>query len=142
MTKLFNLKNRKGFTLIELVISITIISILASFLMSNFVGVRQRSRDGQRKSDLKQIQSALEQYRADNSSYPNALPSCGNSFEQNTTTYMSKLPCDPVSKESYIYSSTGLTYFIYACLENGSDQNKDSTNQPGCDVASFTVRNP
>ncbi|MDP2672104.1 MAG: type II secretion system protein, partial [Candidatus Daviesbacteria bacterium] len=54
------IRNFRGFTLIELLVAIAIIGILSSFLLSNFVGVRQRARDGVRKSDLRQIQSALE----------------------------------------------------------------------------------
>ena len=67
----------KGFTLIELLVAISIIGVLSSFLLANFVGIRQRARDGVRKSDLRQIQSALELYRSDQSKYPDSpLPGC------------------------------------------------------------------
>jgi len=71
-----NSELEKGFTLIELLIVIVIIGVLATLLMTNFVGVRQRGRDAQRKSDLRQIQAALELYRADVGQYPEALPVC------------------------------------------------------------------
>ncbi len=135
----------KGFTLIELLVVIAIISILAALLMANFVGVRQRGRDGQRKSDLRQIQAALELYRSDDGSYPTSLPNCGSPLVAGSATYMRKIPCDPLQKDNYIFSSDGLLYTIYACIENENDQDRDSTVQPGCASvtnASYTLTNP
>jgi general secretion pathway protein G len=56
---------KKGFTLIELLVVIAIIGMLSALLVPNFMGARERARDAQRKSDLKQIQKALEMYRQD-----------------------------------------------------------------------------
>ena len=97
-----NKKKFNGFTLIELLVVIGIIGILASFLFANFVGIRQRARDGVRKNDLHQIQSALEMYRSDNQgSYPASLPTCGNQFDDGTAVYMKKVPCDPIANLDY-----------------------------------------
>jgi len=146
-----------GFTLIELLVVISIISILASLLLANFVGVRQRGRDAQRKSDLRQVQSALELYRSDSGLYPDVLPSCGLSITDATgnTTYMKKTPCDPLTKVpySYSYDNVTFTYTLYACLENDGDtesdknQNRTPNLQPDCTGAdktnvSFTLENP
>lgn len=156
--KRFTLVQRKGFTLIELLVVIAIISILASILLANFVGVRQRGRDAQRKSDARQIQSALEMYRADNGNYPTALVACGSPFSSGSSTYMSKVPCDPLSTTtSYTYSATPVGcdntvttctgYTIIACIENANDSQKDSVVQSMCSGSgstgvSFTVTNP
>lgn len=136
--------SKKGFTLIELLIVVAIIGVLATLLMVNFIGVRQRARDAQRKSDLRQIQSALEIYRADNSSYALSLPTCGLPFAYNGTTYMQKVPCDALGG-SYTFSSAGTTYSITACLENTNDSQKDVANVPPCNGTtnwSYTVQNP
>lgn len=134
--KRYSLYASKGFTLIELLIVIVIIGVLSAILMANFVGVRQRARDAQRKSDLRQIQSALELYRADNGSYPPAPPGiysadCPTSGPFVTAAYMQKVPCDSspnnsmyaVSSGNYYYSSSSPynTYNLYACLENTND---------------------
>lgn len=147
----------KGFTLIELLVVIAIISILASILLANFVGVRQRGRDAQRKSDVRQLQSALEMYRADNGNYPTSLAACGSAFTSGSSTYMTKIPCDPLSAVSYTYSATptgcdnSVTtcsgYTIVACIENANDSQKDSSVQAACSSSgstgvSFTVTNP
>lgn len=148
---------KSGFTLIELLVVISIISILASLLLANFVGVRQRGRDAQRKSDLRQVQSALELYRSDNGKYPSGPFGCGTPITDDTgnTTYMKKMPCDPLTKlpYTYNYNDTTFTYVLYACLENDgdteSDKNQDRTPnlQPDCTGAdktnvSFTLENP
>lgn len=139
-----------GFTLIELLVVVAIISVLSTMLMANYVGVRQRARDVQRKSELRQIQSALEVYRSDYGLYPltsQASFICNSQFlsPDGTTTYMRKVPCDPLvvpgspstgiyNSGNYYYASPdGLTYTLGSCLENGndSDQNDTSTNPGG-----------
>lgn len=155
-------KNKKGFTLIELLIAITIIGILSSFLLSNFVSARQRARDTQRKSDIHQIQSALELYRSDQGTYPPTLSSngtvcgSGSTLANNGTTYMQTIPCDPLGNTyynsgpyAYVPANGNATYTIGACLENGNDLTAQTNpgNLPnGCATSGsgkfFVVNNP
>lgn len=148
-----SMKNRvsKGFTLIELLIVIAIIGILSSLLMANFIGIRQRARDAQRKSDLQQIRSALELYRADVGSYP--LSSQFSSPLSNpittTTVYMQQVPADPLTgNPAYVYCSDGTTYTIDACLENASDGDKNDIDvgksklSAACSTRAYRVINP
>lgn len=148
---IFHLSLRRGFTLIELLVVISIIGILSSFLLANFVGVRQRARDGVRKADLRQIQSALELYRSDQAIYPTgSLPSCGSPLQDASTppvVYMQKIPCDPSSGAVYTYSDSGggTSYSIVACLENGNDAQKDAATAAPCNATtniSYTLQNP
>jgi type II secretion system protein G len=119
----------KGFTLIELLIVMAIIGILASLLLTSFIGVRERARDGKRKSDVNEIQAALEQYRADQSAYPlsAALSACGGSITNGSgSTYMQSIPCDPLGNGAwnggvYLYNNSGGNYSLSACIENGND---------------------
>jgi type II secretion system protein G len=152
MIKDLQFKSEKGFTLIELLIVIGIIGILSTLLMANFVGVRQRARDSQRKADLRQMQAALELYRADIGSYPlpggstriNSVACPSSSSLSNasaTVTYMQEIPCDPngataYNSGNYYYNSNGTTYTLAACLENTSDsQSKTSTPSPAATSA-------
>lgn len=138
--------------MIELLTVIAIIGILTALLTVSFISVRQRARDTQRKADIKQIQSALELYRADNDSYPTTagvLPTtCGSAFIFNSVTYMPKYPCDPSTAALYVYSQTSSTsYVIGSCLENTNDI-KDGTAtkpawMPACTPAYYYVsQNP
>lgn len=145
-----------GFTLIELLVVIGIIGILSSLLLANFIGVRQRARDGIRKSDLRQIQAALEIYRSDRGEYPitSDFPGCGSQFDDKASTpvvYMKKIPCDPTNTTPYVYkySLSGNAYDLAACLENVNDSQKDPGNNPtsssSCDGTtnwSYTLQNP
>lgn len=110
-----------GFTLIELLVSISIIAILTTILTANFVGARQRGQDGKRKGDVKAIQQALELYRADEGQYPEVLPACGEQLLSDNATYMKQIPCDPDGETSYQYISDGVTYDLFACLQNTQD---------------------
>ncbi len=152
----FIIRKSAGFTLIELLIAMGIIGILSSFLLANFIGVRQRARDGVRKSDLRQIQASLELYRSDKGVYPATLTACGTSFTDGAAipvVYMQKIPCDPINTTPYIYqySPSGAAYYLTACLENVNDSQKDSANNlnppgtQGCDGTknwSYTLQNP
>lgn len=140
--------SKRGFTLIELLVTIAIISVLATLLMVNFVGVRQRGRDSQRKANLFQLQSALELYRSDAGSYPltASWPACGTALSNGSAVYMQEVPCDPTTDAGYVYTSDGTTYTIISCLENDQDSDKDATVDSTCSAptfpASFTLHNP
>lgn len=113
-----------GFTLIELLVAIGIMGIIATTLLLtvNPFGQIQKSRDAIRKSDLKQIQNALELYYQDNNGYPpaNGVPFNG-SWVSGTTTYMSKVPNDPDTSKSYFYAPDSGGYRLYASLDRISD---------------------
>lgn len=64
------LKETKSFTLIELLIVITIIGILAVALVPRITQGPARARDTQRKTDLQAIALALESYYVDHLGYP------------------------------------------------------------------------
>ncbi len=121
----------KGFTLIELVVVIAIIATLTALATFNFSQARARARDVQRKSELKQIQNALELYKNDQfpQTYPTDVQYAANILVSGG--YMAKLPVDPKEKVQdgswydYRYTYvTGLTYTLKSCLENTSDPDK------------------
>jgi len=147
---------KKGFTLIELLVVVAIIGVLSALLMANFVGIRQRARDGQRKSDLRQIQSAFELYRADTGQYPTLPSTCGNAagatIVSGSVTYMKKVPCDPLTNAVYQYAGSISNYCLRTCLENTNDPQK-TTGSGSCSslldtvctnsgYVSYTVENP
>jgi general secretion pathway protein G len=149
------MKNKKisiasGFTLVELLVSVSIIGILSAFLIVNLNGFRARARDTERKKDMLEIQNALELYRADAGTYPTTagFPNCGSSLTVGTNVYMKKILCDPLPGPAwganYLYASSGSNYTITACLENANDAQKDAAKVAGCASAqaSMTLSSP
>lgn len=61
------MKNRKGFTLIELMIVIAIIGILAAMAIPNFKKARESARQKACYSNIRVILGAIEMYNMDNS---------------------------------------------------------------------------
>jgi len=153
MEQFNNVKSRKGFTLIEIMVVIAIIGILSSFLIGAFSGLRQTTRDSQRKTDLRLIQSALEIYRSDTGkySYTSPIDPCGGSWTVDGTVYMQTIPCDPLSEAEYTYRVAG-GYELIACLEDVDDKDRDDVDGGGKDSCgtppnpdgkvSFTLQNP
>jgi prepilin-type N-terminal cleavage/methylation domain-containing protein len=114
---------KKGFTLIELLVVIALIGILSTLIMANLNSARERSRDAQRKADLRNIQTAFRLYYNDVGSYPPTFPNAGFEFSRSGAVYMNVFPSDPLSSQSYryTYDAANDSYTLEACFENKSD---------------------
>lgn len=64
------LKNKKGFTLVELMIVVTVLSILAVIAFPKFANMVQKAQEGRTKGNLGVLRSALNIYYADNDVWP------------------------------------------------------------------------
>lgn len=143
-----------GFTLIELLVVISIIAILSLVGLVYYASFLKSFRDSRRQSDLKLIQSALEDFRADQFYYPYArVDACASDGKfrlgcslTNTTgtkTYITTIPHDPTQTAAdYSYLPSGascadatpqncLSYCLYGALELGG-----ITSDPGCSPTS------
>lgn len=61
---------RQGFTLIELMVAISIVAILSTVGMTFYGSAQKAARDAKRKQDLRSVSTALEIYRQVNKVYP------------------------------------------------------------------------
>lgn len=60
----------KGFTLVELLITVSIISILSAIALPNFLAAQTRAKVSRATSDLRILKQASEQFHIDNQNYP------------------------------------------------------------------------
>ncbi len=119
---------RKSFSLVEILVVVTIISMLASIAAVSYSRFVKQSKDARRKSDIEQIRAAIELYRNFNGSYPAVVTfGTGSIVDGTPSTYMSKVPNDPMSAASsgntYYYASASpfMDYILCAYTEGGTD---------------------
>jgi prepilin-type N-terminal cleavage/methylation domain-containing protein len=62
--------NKKGFTLLEIIIVITIIAVLATAGVGAYSGSLQRAKDSKKMANIEIIKQAVINYYNDNSDYP------------------------------------------------------------------------
>lgn len=83
-----NLKRSRGYTLIEVLVVLTIIGILSGMVVIATSIYYQTGRDAKRQSDIRAIQGYIEQYRSREGRYPEACNGPNNwSGAQNTGSY-------------------------------------------------------
>jgi len=106
---MFTLKNStRGFTLIELLVVITIIGILATGATTVYTSQIQKARDTTRISDIKALQSGIEQAYQDASVYP----AMGVAFS-GVAVYTPKFPKDPKTGQSTANTSLDYAYMAW-----------------------------
>lgn len=143
---------KKGFTLLELLVVISIVAVLLAISASAFISARATSRDVKRKTDLEQLRGAVELFKADKGAYPNSTNGGQDSGNVSSalailvspTTYISKLPTDPgVNNYYYQYISASSGYVLCAALEKGSSSVYTCTGTNQCGVkCNYEVNNP
>lgn len=122
------MKNRKGFTLVEILIVIFIIGLLSSIVLVGLSSFRARGRDARRVADLHLLQNGLELYFSKEGVYPDTNVTSASGWEAFSDTIVNAgigvnvVPADPAapSGRHYEYGASGdlLNYVLKATLED------------------------
>jgi len=108
---------RNGFTIIELLIVITVIAILVGIALPRFRGMQEEGNINKAKAELRTLQTAIESYYIHNS---NTYPSALSSLTSATPNIIgAALPTDPFNgSNNYGYATDGASpvkyYVIYS----------------------------
>ncbi|MCE0493856.1 type II secretion system major pseudopilin GspG [Vibrio salinus] len=137
-----NKKRQTGFTLLELMVVIVIIGLLASVVVPNLMGSKEKADQKKAIADIVALENALDMYKLDNSVYPTTdqglealvkKPSNPTPKNYRKGGYIKRLPDDPWHNP-YLYLNPGdhgtLDIFTYGAdgQEGGEDANADIGN--------------
>lgn len=113
-------RHQRGFTLLELLVVMTIIGILASIAVPALRDSPQRAREAVLRGDLYSFRSVIDQYHGDKGFYPADLQTLV------TDGYLRKIPFDPMTKSA----DTWVLAYEEASTDAGT-QSVDQPQQPG-----------
>ncbi len=120
---------KRGFTLIELMVVIAIITILAAILIPNFLHARAEAQTAACEDNLKAIATAMEEYAVDNSG------GYGSGGVVTSTLlggqYLGETPRDPATKSVYSVNTAGGGYGSYQISDSGGHDPTTTTGLPG-----------
>jgi general secretion pathway protein G len=131
------MKQRRGFTIVELIIVIVVIGILASITVVSFVTVQRQARDQKRHTDILIVKKALKRYYDDNGEYP---LTCGygiacplsNISSALTPKYLSEIPTNPLGAPyqyvAHTNSTTGVASYAIRIIPEFGDACKTGVN--------------
>ncbi|RCU51139.1 MULTISPECIES: type II secretion system major pseudopilin GspG [Corallincola] len=109
-------KNNAGFTLLEVMVVIVILGILASLVVPNLLGNKEKADQQKVVSDITALEQTLDMYKLDNAVYPTTEQGLEALVEKPSSApeprkyredgYIKRLPKDPWGNE-YMYQSPG-----------------------------------
>lgn len=134
------LRNKQGFTLIELVIVMAIIAILAALIIGAITVARRTARETANRTNAHTLQTALEAYYASHKNYPSIPTNTSFSAAATTTYFLGAAPsldstsCNggtPVASGGGIITAGGQTYTITIA-------NADCNTSPGINIGTLS----
>ena len=140
----------KGMTLIEIMVVITILGLIATVVTVNVMGRLDEARVSTAKTQIKALESALDNFRRDNGFYPSTeqglkalieAPTSGRvpkSYPKGGYLKGGKVPQDPW-RTDYIYYSPGIYGHDYELISHGAD-GQEGGEDSDADVKSWEIQ--
>ncbi len=133
----------------EILIAIAIIAILTAIGVVSYTSINKNARNTKRRSDIEQMRSALELYRADFGYYPNVNPGSidtATNLSGVIDTYMPAIPTDPKGLP-YLYVATDINNGQYYGYCVAASMEPSTTTDTTCGVTdlggyNYGRRNP
>lgn len=129
-----SLEKRAGFTFIEVIVTVAIISLITTLALISYSNVRIKSRDAARVSSINQLMTALQLYKYDTKSYPTAVVA-GQPLRAGQITYIGTIPTNPQPRtdggcadRDFHYAATNDGYMITMCLAEDTGSLKKGVN--------------
>lgn len=84
----------KGFTLVELLVVLSILALLLTLAVPRYFNSIEKAKDATLKQDLNTLRESIDKYYGDNGKYPNTLDDLVD------RKYIRKLPIDPITEKT------------------------------------------
>ena len=142
----FKRSKQQGFTLLEVMVVVVILGILASFVVPNLLGNKEKADQQKAITDIVALENALDMYKLDNSVYPTtdqglealvSKPSNPEPRNYRDGGYIKRLPNDPWGNQ-YQYLSPGDngTIDIFTLGADGQEGGEG----PAADIANWNMQ--
>ncbi len=121
---------KKGFTLLEILVVLTVLAILIGIAVPRIKGMQDQANIQKAKGELKTLQTAVETYKLNTGSYPTAIT--GTTLTNASPAIITANPADPflAGSDTYGYKQAGNYYVIYS-VGMDSTYNITSINSSG-----------
>jgi general secretion pathway protein G len=143
------MKNDKGFTLLEIIVVVFILSLLAAIVAPKIIGRTDDARIAQAKIQVKNFETALKLFKLDNGFYPSTEQGLSSLVEKPTSGQIpqkyreggyleqKKIPADPWGN-AYVYLCPGL-HGDYDIISYGAD-GKEGGEGKDADINSWDIQ--
>lgn len=124
---------KRAFTLVELLVSISIIAVLSAILLPNFMGARERARDAAKIQELFALKNGLRAYYNDIQAYPT-----GTGVVLNAAGMSQYVPGVSSIGHTYYQTNRGDGFNLCVGLEAGAGDD-DINSQIKCGIGTTGV---